>query len=136
MQKTSPAAGQGIVSAKRLGAAVLTEAAAAVLLLLICAALIERETLPCGIEKAYVVVCLVCSASLGGAISASRLRQGRLIAALANAAAFEALLLLSGLVSEGGRLSGEGVLYQLLCVLLGSITGCIMTLKSNKKRKR
>ena len=136
MQKTVSAPGQGIVSARRLAAAVLAEAAAAAALLMICAVLIGKETLPGGIEKVYVVVCLVCAAAIGGAISSRRVRQGKLIAALANAAAFEALLLTAGLVSGGGSLSGEGTLYQLLCVLLGSITGCIATVKTHKRRKR
>ena len=136
MQKSVAASGQGIVSARRLAAAVLAETAAEAALLLICAVLIDRETLPDGIGKAYVAVCLVCAAALGGAISSSRVKQGKLIAVLANAAAFEALLISVGLVFGGGSLSGEGTLYQLLCVLLGSITGCIATVKTHKRRKR
>ena len=111
----------------RCAAALLSFAAVSAAVLLGFSILVAGETLPDDIGKAYIVAALVAGAAVSSAVLASGLERGKALAIVINAALTEALLLALGLVLGQGSLSGTAVVYQMLCVLAGSITGCILS---------
>ena len=105
-------------------------------LLLAISALISRELLPLSYARAYACVCMYSGAALGSVLLASGVSEGKAIAALINAGVLMALIIAVGLLMGEGSVSASAIPYQLLCVALGSITGCIPTLKVSKRKRR
>lgn len=115
------------VCPKRALMALAVFAGSAAAMLMLESVLISLELLPDDIGKVYIIFALVLSSAVSASLTASGLSSGKAIASAISAAEAEALLLTSGLIISGGNLSGAAVIYQLLCVLAGSITGCLMS---------
>lgn len=129
------------VSSKKLtpkGVALSSVLACALMaaLLLAISALISRELLPLSYARAYACVSMFSGAAMGSVLLASGVSEGKAIAALINAGVLMALILTVGLITGQGSVSASAIPYQLLCVTLGSITGCIPTLKVTKRKKK
>lgn len=124
-------------SGARAALAILSFAASASALLMLAAVLISGEVLPDDIGKAYVAAALVAASAVSSAILAGGFESGKVIAIILNTAACEALLLILALTLSAGSLPGKTLVYQIMCVLAGSITGCILSArKKPPKRKK
>jgi predicted regulator of Ras-like GTPase activity (Roadblock/LC7/MglB family) len=116
-------------------AALLSFAAVSAAVLFCFSALIAGEKLPDDIGKAYIVAALVAGAAVSSAVLASGLKSGKALAIVINAVLAEALLLALGLTLGQGSLSGRAAVFQILCVLAGSITGCILSAHKRPRRR-
>lgn len=105
-------------------------------MLLAVSALISRELLPLSHERTYGCVCMFAGSALGSVLLVSGMSEGRAIAALINAGVIIVLIFAAGVAAGEGRISAAAIPYQLLCVGLGSITGCISTLRKIKRKRR
>lgn len=117
----------------------LSSAAACLLmtaLLLAVSAMISRELLPLSYGRAYACVCMFSGSVLGSLLLTSGASEGKAIAALVNAGVITALILAAGVIMGQGSVSAAAIPYQLMCTALGSITGCILTLRKTKRKRR
>lgn len=130
--KVSAAKGTGPA---KLLFSLLAGLAVTAVVLLAASVLVSRETLPPGPGKIYVIVALVAGAACSSLLF-SRGRGRKLLSALLSAAAMELVVLCAGLALGGGRVEVSALPYQLLCVALGSITGCIMTAGTRRRKRR
>lgn len=105
-------------------------------LLLAISALISRELLPLSYTRAYACVCMLSGSALGSLLLTSGVSEDKAIAALINAGVLMALILTVGVIAGQGSVSAAAIPYQLLCVALGSITGCIPTLRGSKRKRK
>ncbi|MCM1148653.1 MAG: hypothetical protein NC319_01000 [Butyricicoccus sp.] len=105
-------------------------------LLLAISALISRELLPLSYARAYACVSMFSGAALGAVLLASGVSEGKAFAALINAGMLVALVLIVGLIAGQGSVSASAIPYQLMCIALGSITGCIPTLRVTKYKRK
>lgn len=105
-------------------------------MLLAVSALISRELLPMSHERVYACICMFSGAALGSVLLASGVSEGKAIAALINAAVIMAIIFAVGVIAGRGSISAAAIPYQLLCVALGSITGCIPALRKIKRKRR
>lgn len=118
---------------------VLSAASACVLmasLLLVISAMISRELLPLSYGRVYTCVCMFCGAASGSLLLASGVSEGKAIAALVSAGVITALILTCGVIMGQGRVSASVIPYQLLCIVAGSITGCIPFGRKTKRKRK
>jgi peptidoglycan/LPS O-acetylase OafA/YrhL len=83
----------------------------------------------------YTYAAAVIGSAAGAMFLCSGMYQGKAVAALVNALAFFALIILFSLIAGEGGTSVETLWYDLMCVVVGSITGCILTLRKRSRRK-
>lgn len=124
------------LSIKRIAFAVLLTCAIVIVLLFASAALISREILPANLGRAYIIFSIIAGTTAGSSLLSSGVNEGKAIAALINAAMILVIILTTGLIIGKGSISASAIPYQLLCVALGSITGCILTARKRKKKRR
>lgn len=105
-------------------------------MLLAVSTLISHELLPLSYERIYACICMFSGSALGSVLLASGVSEGKAIAALINAAVIMALIFTAGVIAGQGSISASAIPYQLLCVALGSITGCIPTLRKIKRKRK
>ena len=105
-------------------------------LLLAISSLISRELLPLSYERVYICICMFSGSALGSLLLVSGMNEGKAIAALINAGAIMVFIFIAGVIAGQGSISASAIPYQLLCVALGSITGCISTLRKIKRKRR
>lgn len=130
----------GTVSKRLTPKRVLLSSASACLLmaalLLAISALINRELLPLSYGRVYACACMFSGSALGSLLLTSGAGEGKAIAALVNAGAITALILVAGVITGKGSVSAAAIPQQLICTALGSITGCILTLRKIKRKRR
>ena len=105
-------------------------------LLLAISTMISHEMLPISYGRAYACVCMFSGSTLGSLLLTSGVSDGKAIAALVNMGVITALIFMAGVIMGQGSVSAAAIPYQLLCTALGSITGCIPTLRSVKRKRR
>lgn len=105
-------------------------------LLLAISEMISRELLPLSYGRAYACVCMFSGSALGSLLLTSGVSERKAIAALVNAGVIMALILVAGVIMGQGSVSAAAIPYQLMSTVLGSITGCILTLRRTKRKRR
>ena len=121
---------------KRVVLSIVSACLLMVVLLLAISELISRELLPLSYGRAYACVCMFSGSTLGSLLLTSGASEGKAIAALVNAGVITALILAAGVIMGQGSVSAAAIPQQLICTALGSITGCILSLRKMKRKRR
>ena len=121
---------------RRIALSVMLSCAVTLGTLYVLAALASRELLPMRAETLYTVLAVFLGAAAGSAVLAAGVGEKKALAIPAVVVSLLALLTLGGLAVGKGSLSPAAIAGPYAGVVLGGITGCIMTVAKPRRRKR
>ena len=111
-------------------------AALALVLLFLCAWGLAREWLPYGRELLFARAALALSGGLAAYLACRRQSGGKAVCAAESACVPVALLLLLQIVTNSSSSFNISLLANVLCVVCGSLAGCLLTARRGGRRRK
>lgn len=120
---------------KQLISSTMLSTAVMLIVLLTESAMIGKGLLPLKMGKVYIILSLVLASVMGGKIMSVSYTGRKIIGLLEFSLVFMLMLIGLGLILGKGSIGAEAVLYEMLCIVAGSITGGIASTIKPKSRK-
>ena len=111
-------------------------AALALVLLFLCAWGVAREWLPYGRELLFARAALALSGGLAAWFACRKQNAGKAVCAAESACVPVALLLLLQIVTNSPSPFNISLLANVLCVVCGSLAGCLLTARRGGRRRK
>ena len=111
-------------------------AALALALLFLCAWGVAREWLPYGRELLFARAAIALSGGLAAWLACRKQSAGKAVCAAESACVPVALLLLLQIVTNSPSPFNISLLVNVLCVVCGSLAGCLLTARRGGRRRK